>query len=553
MQELREALQGAIKELFNDDVAAELSRPEEQFGDYSTNVAMQLASKQQKSTREIAEALAGKLQGVGPIAHTEVAGPGFVNFFLTDKAILHSLDRPTTRMYENQKVVVEYSDPNPFKILHVGHLYTSVVGDAIANLFEVAGAKVARVNFGGDVGLHVAKTMWAILQKLGSEQPEKLSEISEGMRSNWLAECYVEGNNAYDEHSNAKEEIDKLNQRLYQIVEQNDQDSTLAQIYFTTRKWSYDYFDKFYSRIGTRFDKYYPESQTVEPGLKAVRQNMGTVFEESQGAIVFKGETHNQHTRVFINSQGLPTYETKDVGLILKKWEDYNFDRSVVITGNEQADYMAVVLAAVGQISPELAQKSIHITHGLVKLGSGVKMSSRLGNIVGAEEVLQAANQANKNVNKQENFDIALGAVKYAFLKNRIGADMIFDPAESVSLQGNSGPYLQYAYVRAKSILSKSSYQEPDLEQTALQKGERSLARKIGEFPEVVDSAAKELLPSHICTYLYELAQVFNRFYEGNRVIGDEREAVRLKLVNSYASVLNNGLGLLNIPTPEKM
>lgn len=552
MKELQETLKEAVKHLFGVEVELELTRPEEQFGDYSTNAAMQLGAKLGKPPLEIAEALANKIQASDMVAKTEVAGPGFINFFLSDKSLLEEVERQPVKTHEGQTVVVEYSDPNPFKVLHVGHLYTSVVGDAIANLYEHAGAKVVRVNFGGDVGLHVAKTMWAIGQRLGGERPEKLNDIPAEKRSEWLTERYVEGNSAYANNADAKTQINELNKRVYQIVEQRDKASPLAQIYWATRQWSYDYFANFYKRIGSHFDRFYPESETAEPGLKIVRENIGKVFEQSEGAVVFKGEVHNMHTRVFINSKGLPTYETKDVGLIFKKWQDYHFDRSIIITGNDIYEYMQVVLKAIEQIAPELAQKTTHITHGMVKPTGGIKMSSRLGNIIKAESVLIAANEANKEANKQENFDVALGAVKYAFLKNRIGADVIFDPAESVSIQGNSGPYLQYAYARARSILEKSSNTSTVLDEK-LEPDERSLARKIGEFAEVVEQATTDLLPSYICTYLYELAQTFNRFYEKNRILGDERELLRLKLVSACAKVLRSGLRLLNMPVPEKM
>ncbi|HLA49251.1 MAG TPA: arginine--tRNA ligase [Candidatus Saccharimonadales bacterium] len=550
MQELADLIKIAVKETFNADIEPELTRPEEQFGDFSTNVALQLAAEQDKKPRDIAQQLVSQLKSP-MLAKIEVAGPGFINFWLSDEALAKLLAAEPTKSLKGQEVVVEYSDPNPFKVLHVGHLYTSVVGDAIAKVLESAGAKVHRVNFGGDVGLHVAKTMWAILSSLGGELPEKLAQVEKGQRAQWLAERYVQGNNAYEKTKATKTEIEQLNVRLYQIHEQGDKASPLAQIYWTTRSWSYEYFDEFYGRIGSHFEKYYPESETAGPGLKAVKANIGKVFEESDGAIVFKGEVHNMHTRVFINSQGLPTYETKDVGLILKKWEDYHFDKSIVITGNEIYEYMQVVLKAVEQFAPELVQKTTHITHGLVKLAGGMKMSSRLGNIIKAEDVLDAAMAANKEINQQENADIALGAVKYAFLKSRIGADIIFDPAESVSLQGNSGPYLQYAYVRARSILQKAEVQDMKIDK--FEEGERSLARKISEYPEVIEKAVSELMPHHIATYLYELAQTFNRFYENNRVVGNSREALRLKLVESYANTLKNGLKLLNIPVLERM
>jgi len=565
MKELVEELKDASKNLFGVDIEPEITRPEEQFGDYTTNVAMQLApmlrsgqAGQLKNPpaggpQEIAEQLVKKLQGSSNLAKVEVAGPGFINFWLSDQALAALLGVKLAQNLAGQEIVVEYSDPNPFKILHVGHLYTSVVGDVIANLLEVAGANVHRVNFGGDVGLHVAKTMWAVLQNLGGELPEKLAQIEKNQRPQWLAERYVEGNRAYDDKVSAKPQIEGLNQRIYQIHDRQDKTSPLAQIYWTTRQWSYEYFDDFYARISSHFEKYYPESETVELGLNAVKENISKVFERSDGAVVFKGEVHNMHTRVFINSQGLPTYETKDVGLILKKWQDYHFDKSVMITGNEIYEYMQVVLKAVEQFAPELVQKTTHITHGLVKLTGGVKMSSRKGNIIQADDVLAAANEANKKINRQENFDVALAAVKYAFLKQRIGADIIFDPAESVSLQGNSGPYLQYALVRAKSILEKSSVDSRQSSVEGFGPEERGLARKISEYPEVVEEAVNELMPHHVCTYLYELAQVFNSFYEKNRVIGDKREGLRLKLVKSYASVLKNGLEILNIPAPERM
>ncbi|KKU20197.1 MAG: Arginine-tRNA ligase [Candidatus Saccharibacteria bacterium GW2011_GWA2_46_10] len=551
---MKAAIKAASKKLFGSNIEPELSRPEEKFGDFSTNVAMQLAAQVGKKPAEIAAALVETIDSKVLDGQPTIAGPGFINFRLSDRALTKLMSASPIQKLSGQKVVVEYSDPNPFKVLHVGHLYTSIVGDSIARLLEAVGANVHRVNFGGDVGLHVAKTIYTIIQKLGGEKPGELAEVVKNQRAQWLADRYVEGNDLYKKDEAAKTEIKKLNQKIYQIHQQKDKTSPLAQIYWTTRSWSYDYFDEFYKRIGSGFEKYYPESETVEPGLAAVKANMGKVFVESDGAIVFKGEIHNMHTRVFVNSQGLPTYETKDVGLILKKWQDYHFDKSIIITGNEIYEYMQVVLKAVEQFEPQLVKKTTHITHGLVKPTSGVKMSSRLGNIIRAEDVLDAVNEANKKANRVENLDVSLGAVKYAFLKQRLGADIIFDPAESVSLEGNSGPYLQYAFVRANSILQKSDGRQKKVDGSfQFDEHERSLVRKIGGFAEIVEAAADELLPSHICTYLYELAQSFNRFYETNRVIGDPRESVRLRLVEAYANTLKDGLGLLNISTPDKM
>jgi arginyl-tRNA synthetase len=557
--ELEQKIAAACQTIFAADVTVQLTRPEEQFGDYATNMALQLAKQLGKPPRDIADQIAKKLRAdlAEQVSDVSVAGPGFINLKLNDQALLELARTPAGRSLEDKIVVAEYSDPSSFKVLHAGHLYTSVVGDAIANLLEAAGGEVHRVNFGGDVGLHVAKTMWAILRELGGEFPEKLSEIAKDKRADWMSARYVEGNAAYEDDEQAKTDIVELNKRVYQLHDDNDHDSPFAQIYWTCRQWSYDYFDQFYARIGSHFEKYYPESVTIPLGLKTVREELAKgVYEESDGAVVFRGEKYGLHTRVFINSHGLPTYEAKDVGLSMLKWQDYHFDRSIILTDNDQAEYMAVVIKSIEQFASELAHATTHLTHGRVKLAGGVKMSSRKGNIVRAVDVLDIAAEANKEANGRDDEQAVLGAVKYAFLKQRIGADIIYDPKESVSLEGNSGPYLQYAHARARSILRKAgevsdnsaAKDSPDLEP-----GERSLVRKLGEYPEAVDLAVAELMPHHVCTYLYELAQAFNRFYEHNRVLGDERQAWRLALVQHYAETLKSGLQLLGIAAPEQM
>lgn len=555
-QDLKVAIEKAVTDLYAVDVQVVLSRPDEQFGDYATNVALQLAKPVGQPPRAIAEALAVKIREnlSTAIREVTVAGPGFINMSLTDSALIAAAQTAPVKTLEGQTIVAEFSDPNPFKVLHAGHLYTSVVGDAIANLLQHAGASVHRVNFGGDVGLHVGKTLWAIIQELGGENPDKLAQIPEGERSEWMSRCYVIGNNTYDDNEAAKAEMIALNKRVYQIHTSNDHDSPLAHIYWTCRDWSYQYFDEFYKSIGLSFEKYYPESSVADLGLATVKEQLTKgVFSESNGAVVFEGEPYGLHTRVFINSEGIPTYESKDVGLILQKYEDYHFDRSIVITANEQEQYMQVVLKAVEQFRPELVQATTHLTHGLVKLAGGVKMSSRKGNILRAVDILKVAAEANREVTGKDNPESVLGAVKYAFLKQRTGADIVYDPKESVAIIGNTGPYLQYAHARACSILAKADT-PAELEQTVeLMADERSLVRQISLYHEALEAAIAELMPHHICTYLYELAQTFNRFYEKNRVIGDAREALRLQLVAQYAKTLNSGLQLLGIPAPDKM
>lgn len=551
-QELEELIKKAAGQ-YDARVDIDIFRPDEKFGDYTTNVALKLASKLKSSPKDIASEIVSNLKDSALIASADVAGNGFINIRLSDKALVSLSQKDFTQPYKGKSVVVEYSDANPFKVLHAGHLYTSVIGDSIANILESAGAKVHRVNFGGDVGLHVAKSIYAISKNLGRLNPEKLNDVPKEKRADWLSERYIEGNSDYEKEEN-KSEITKLNQQIYELIEKDDKTSPLAQIYWTCRKWSYDYFEDFYRALGIKFEKYYPESAVYKLGLTTVKKHIPDVYEESQGAVVFNAERYGLFTNVFINSQGLPTYAAKDVGLMMQKWEDYHYDKSVIITSNEQRDYMRVVLKSVEQFVPELAKLTDHLTHGEIKLLGGVKMSSRLGNFLKATDIIDAANNAAEKSGNKPNPVITIAAVKYSFLKQAIGPDIIYDPKESVSLEGNSGPYLQYAHVRATNILSKADGSAAsELSGQELHADERSLLLKISEFNEILEMTVKELRPHYICLYLYELAQKFNSFYEKNRVIGDDRQEIRLALVKQYLSKLDQGLSTLGISTPDKM
>jgi arginyl-tRNA synthetase len=556
-QQIEQAIAGVAKELYGFDGVVELSRPEEQFGDFATNVALQLAKPAGKNPREVAEAIVAGLRDklAEQVSEVSIAGPGFINVRLSDGALAELAGQGVRQVFAGKKVLTEYSDTNPFKPLHAGHLYTTLVGDIISRLTEVAGAETVRLNYGGDVGLHVGKSMWAIIKHLGGELPEKLADIPEAERPAWLGVRYIEGNNAYADDEAAKTEIVEANKRAYVLHQENDHDSSFAQIYWTCRQWSYDYFEVLYQQLQVKsFDRFIPESEVTQLGLQTVQEQLAKgVYQKSGDAVIFDGEKHGLHTRVFINSDGLPTYEAKDVGLSLTKWRDYHFDESIIITANEQQQYMEVVIASIAQFAPEAAERTKHLVHGMVKLQGGVKMSSRKGNIVTALEILEAARQAGAETGTNPSEDTILAAVKYAFAKNRIGSDIAYDPKESIALEGNSGPYLQYAHARARSILAKADGETGSLAAASLEADERSLLRKISEYSEAVDRAVAELMPHHICTYLYELAQAFNRFYEKNLVIGDPRQEVRLKLVKQYADRLKVGLDLLGIAAPDRL
>jgi len=551
VEELRQAVKQAAKKLFDADIEPEISRPEEQFGDYASNAALQLAKQAAASPRQIAEKLAAELQNLPGFDKPTIAGPGFINFRLTDEALARASFSATSlpKPLAGQQILVEFGDPNPFKEMHIGHLYSYIVGDSISRLLEASGADVKRLSYHGDVGLHVAKAIYG-LQALGADSPAGSETIDEEKR---MGKAYAYGSEKYENDPAAKQDIDKINIQIYE-----GSDPQINELHKQGTGLSFSYFDKILNLLGISTDKRYMESQTAGPGKKLVEENLAKVFKRSQGAVVYEGEKAGLHTRVFITSQGLPTYETKDLGLVVLKDQDFpQAARSIIITANEQIGVLKVMLAALAEIRPQLAAKTSHLSHGFLTLSTG-KMSSRSGNVYPAMKLLLEVKDA---VHKQYpdspvRKEVTFGAVKYAFLKHRLGQDIVFDVDESISLEGSSGPYLQYAHARACSIIKKAKaagIEGVRLYDSQYNESERSLARKISEYPEVVSKACEDLLPSDLCTYLYELAQSFNRFYEGNRVIGSEREIDRIGLVGEYVAVLSHGLGILNIAAPEKM
>jgi arginyl-tRNA synthetase len=291
------------------------------------------------------------------------------------------------------------------------------------------------------------------------------------------------------------------------------------------------------------------------------------LFEESDGAVIFRGEKFDSklHTRVFVTSQGLPTYEAKDIAHAIRKYKEYKSDKSIIITANEQDNYFEVMLRALKEIKPEIADQTKHLSHGMLKLTTG-KMSSRKGNIITGEVLIEDVENLilekikDREFSDEERFDVAeivaIGAIKYSILRQAIGGDIIFDFDKSISFEGDSGPYLQYAFVRAQSILKISN------SQFSISKIERpenfeitELEKCLYRFPEVVERAGTEYAPHYIVTYLTELASIFNSFYANNKIIdeNDLASPYKIALTAATAHILKSGLHLLGIKVPDKM
>lgn len=620
-----------------------------EHGDYATNIAMVMFGKIKnkrskienefqnvKSPRELAEKIVSKLKKdkklgeIVDLEKVEVAGPGFINFYITQtvlgsiiKSIYSDAERyGHSETKKDQKIVVEYTDPNPFKEFHIGHLISNVTGETLALLQESQGSTVWRADYFGDVGVHVAKSIWGIKKKM-KEDGVSLTALSKKNltdRVNFMGQGYAMGARAFKDDPEAQKEIQRLNTVLYMVAQKmwekkgnkseidydplgkipESEIEEVYALYTRGRKWSLEYFETIYEKLGTKFDGYYPESVVGEVGYKLVMDNVGKVFEKSQGAIVFPGEKFGLHTRVFVNKHNLPTYEAKELGLAPTKYKDFKYDFSIIVAGKEIKEYFEVLVEALKQVNPKLGNVTLPICHGMISLPEG-QMSSRTGNVVTVNSLLDKLSGKIKERMEDQDYPdkekdhisekVAVGALKYAFLKNSVGSDFVFDMEAALSLDGNSGPYVQYTVARTNSVLHKAKFsvnnsQSPDNDQffNNLEIEEESLLRHFVHFPEVVETAAENYAPNLLCNYLFELAQKYNTFYNKHSILGptfkdqvfkgganegierqidavgntkeariSETRNFRMVLTFATGQILKNGLALLGIQAPDRM
>ncbi len=604
-EELQKLLQTVLRQMGTSDVVPEVEVPEDpSHGEYTTNIAMKLAGVWKKPPMDIAlqvveEGKRQKAKGkseehdhnikqkhqktsvkesvfdiLQDIEKVEVAPPGFINFFLTEaklssciSQVINEAERFGTMPKQKGRVMVEFAHPNTHKAFHIGHLRNITTGEAMVRLLEAGGREVIRANYQGDVGMHIAKCLWA-MQNLPDFLPTRVAAKNVQEKVDFLGKAYAAGNKAYEDPSvdgkTAKKEIGEINKLIYA------KDQKIYDLYRETRQWSLDYFSQIYKRVGSHFDRFYFESEVYASGKAAVLAGLTKgVFQESEGAIIFPGEKYGLHNRVFVTSEGNPTYEGKDMGLVGLQMAEYHPDLIIHIVGPEQASYFQVIFKAMELLFPETIGKQQHLIYGWVRLKHG-KMSSRSGNVVLGEwlldeakkEVRKILEQSASEYNKEQQEEIAekaaIAAVKYAFLKVSTKSEIAFDFKESVNLEGDSGPYLLYTYARAKSVLRKAGKTDHKVSKAIkLNSEEKAVVRLLGQFPERVAEASNGYAPNLLCTYLFNLAQSYNLFYAKHSILGadnsPEVSQFRLGLTAGVAQVLKNGLYLLGIDTLAQM
>ncbi|MDO8618925.1 MAG: arginine--tRNA ligase [Candidatus Daviesbacteria bacterium] len=539
------------------------------FGDYTTNLPLQLTKQElangKQNPLQIANEIIEKLKHLDYLEKAEIAGGGFINFYLNTDALMKNLHLVCNYTYmidpkliaEDQttsRILLEYAQPNTHKAFHIGHTRNITLGESVARLLESQGNKIYRCTYGSDIGLPVAKAIWGILSLEKEYREAKKKNLPE--KASFLGKAYAKGATKYEEDETVKAEINALNIKLYL------KDAKLMPIWEETRQWSLDYLEAIFTKVGTKFDGNFSESQVEADGKAMVLQNIGKVFEEDEGAVIFPGEKYGLHNRVFITVAGNPTYEAKEIGLAKLEYDNFNYDRAIHVVDVQQEGYFQVVIKAIDMLFPDLTGKKYHLSYGFVDL-KGKKMSSRTGDVVTFDYLFSEVQKRVAKIMEKTDLEekeqvlnmVSIGAIKFTMLRYSPKTKILFDLDTSVALEGDSGPYVQYAYARAKSVLRSASYDyQPVIAPGKLEEAERQLLHKIEVFPEVVAKATRDLNPTDITNFLLEVAKVFNLFYQKHQIIkAGEKAEFRLALTCSIAVILKQGLYLLGIEAPERM
>jgi arginyl-tRNA synthetase len=606
--ELQKILSNAIKSAFDYDIepsSIELSNSnDEKFGDYACNVALKLAKELGKNPREIATTINNQQLTINKIIEKiEIAGPGFINIFLKKEYFIENLTTILNEKYDygkwqlaNEQVMMEFGQPNTHKAFHIGHLKSAITGLSIARLIRNLGYEVIQANYFGDVGMHVAKCMWGYLNQTSDFRLRMENEIDIHERMRKLDECYAFGAAAFKDNEQSEKEIREINKKIYDKT-----DEEVNFVYTKTRAWSIEHQTDVFAKLSVIYDRQYPESEIANDSLEIIKANIGKVFIEDQGAIIFPGEKYGLNNWVFITKDGNPSYSGKDMGLAYKKFKEYpNLSISLHETSVEQNDFFKGWFKAIELIDEKFKNKLYHIGHGWLLRQDKKKFSSRMGNTIKGIDILNEAIEFSlKKISESKNYSeaesknigekVAIAGLKFLILSHEVHKDISYDPDQFLNPEGFSGPYILYSYVRSLSILRQSSTfnlqpsvsqrqaetfgipEGTDLSSEALAKGEGSrfhvedlnlinntelsVLKLLTKYPTVTLEAGKNLAPHLVCNYLFELSQAFNHFYRENKVLVEDEvvKAFRLRITEAVGIVLKSGLNLLGVETVDQM
>ncbi len=537
------------------------------FGDYSTNIAMSMAKSLKKNPKEIAKDIITQLQDLDYVEKIDIAGPGFINFYIKNDLIEQSLNYTVTNLdtfgtwdtMNGKKVMVEFAQPNTHKPIHIGHLKSAISGPAIYGLYRSMGAKIIKANYFGDVGMHVAKCLWGYKDLT---PPQDIDSISTYDKMAFLSKSYVYGSQKFKEDPEAKKEMQQINKTIYK-----KSDTTLNELYEKTRKWSIDHQSEVFEELGATFDVQYPESTIADIAFDTVEKNKDTIFTKSEGAYIYEGKKEGLTNWVFLTRENLPTYSAKDLGLAIKKFQDFDIDLSVVTTSSEQIDYFKVVIKVLEKIDPKFKGKYKHLPFGWLLIDNK-KTSSRQGTSITAIDLIEEIKEKAEKITK-ENSDynevekvsiahkIAIASLKFMILSHEFHKNINYEPDKFLSLSGYSAPYILYSRARAKKILTKSNIKDfTQLKANLSNEEEIVLAKSILNFPNTLLQAFTNLSPHILCNYSYEIAVNFNKLYTKHSILDaqtEEQKHTRLLLAYLSDNIIQKTFDILGIETVEKM
>ncbi len=585
-----------IKALYGKDIAPEtvqLQKTKREFEGHLTLVVfpfLKISRKKPEDTaRELGNFIATEIPSVVAAFN---AVKGFLNLVIAPAAWIRQLDfihrdtrfGLTEATMRSPLVMIEYSSPNTNKPLHLGHVRNNLLGCALANIMAANGYRVVKTNIVNDRGIHICKSMLAWLKYGGGATPE-----STGIKGDhFVGDYYVAFDKHYKEQvaqlveggtdeEEAKNEAPLMKEAREMLVKWENGDPEVRALWRKMNGWVYAGFDTTYKALGVSFDKIYYESETYLQGKAKVMEGLdkGLFFRKEDGSVWVDLTAEGLDEKLLLRSDGTSVYMTQDIGTAELRFRDYPIDKMIYVVGNEQDYHFQVLSILLDKLGFEWGKDLIHFSYGMVELPDG-KMKSREGTVVDADDLMEemikgagkmSQDKINKltDLNEEEAGEIArivgLGALKYFMLKVDARKNMLFNPAESIDFNGNTGPFIQYTYARIRSILRKAA--DAGIENprtftadTDVNDKEISLIRMLADFPDVVRQAGTDYNPGCIANYCYDLAKEYNQFYHDFSILHEEDEGkrnLRLTLSGEVSEVIRTGMGLLGIEVPERM
>src|SRR3989344_2354444 len=552
--DFKEEITKALKREINQEVNLEIPQ-NHTLGDYAFP-CFSLSKIYKKDPKQIALDLSKKIKS--KYFRIEANGP-YLNFFIDRKVFsensIKEILKPNFGKFNktNKKILVEFCHANTHKAFHIGHTRNICLGESLSRILEFTGNKVIRANYQGDIGMHVAKTIYGLLNlnKLNLKEPKT-------DKGKWLCIVYAAASNLFSKDENIAKEINEINQKLY------SGDKKLIIIWKESRKWSIDYFEKnVYPVFNVKFDRFYFESEVEKKGVERVKKLLKEGYAKlSDGAIIVDLNEYSLGIFLILKSDGNALYSTKDLALAELQDKEFSPNLMLHVVGSEQSLYFKQLIKTIELYNRKLGEKEKHLSYELVILPSG-KMSSREGKVILFDDTLDEMNaHAQKEIKVRAKLNekelkkrakiIALSAIKFSMLSQDPKKVIVFDQEKSISFEGDTGPYLLYSYARANSILNKVK-EKNKLNIKEINDNEFLVVKKLSQFNEVLLKSSEQFNPALVANYSFELCQLFNEFYHSSKVIGSGREDFLIYLVKSFKEVLGKSLNLLGIESLKEM